>query len=105
MSHGVLEPAAQELADATSEPPLLYELGVEGARKVLDDLQAAPIDKPDVDEVWITVKAEVGDVEVRIVKPVGATGILPTILYITAGAGSSATPAPTIGSSANSRSA
>jgi acetyl esterase len=34
-------------------------LGPDGARKVLDDLQAAPIDKPDVDEKWITVPAEV----------------------------------------------
>ncbi len=76
MSSPILEPAAQELADATSQPPLLYELGVDGARKVLDDLQAAPIDKPDVDEKWITVPAEVGDVEVRIVKPVGASGSL-----------------------------
>jgi acetyl esterase len=85
MSSPVLEPAAQELADATSRPPLLYELGVEGARKVLDDLQAAPIDKPDVDEVWITVRAEVGDVGVRIVKPIGVVGSLPTILYVHGG--------------------
>ena len=55
--HG-LEPAAQELADATSKPPFLYELGPDGARKVLDDIQAAPIDKPDVDEKWITVPAD-----------------------------------------------
>jgi hypothetical protein len=48
---------------------------VEGARKVLDDIQAAPIDKPDVDEKWIVVPASVGEVRVRIVKPVGAAGI------------------------------
>jgi acetyl esterase/lipase len=85
MHQPVLEPAAQELADATSQPPLLYELGVEGARKVLDDVQAAPIDKPAVDDVWITVAADVGDVEVRIVKPAGATGPLPVILYVHGG--------------------
>jgi len=71
MSEHVLEPAAQAFADATAKPPLLYELGVDGARKLLDDVQAAPIDKPDVDEKWITVPAEVGDVRVRIVKPLG----------------------------------
>ena len=60
MTEPVLEPAAQELADATAPPPFLYELGPEGARKVLDDLQAAPVEKPDVDEKWITVPAEVG---------------------------------------------
>ena len=42
------------------------------ARKVLDDLQAAPIDKLPVDEEWITVPADVGDARVRIVKPAGA---------------------------------
>lgn len=54
----------------------------DGARKVLDDIQAAPIAKPDVDESWITVPAEVGDVPVRIVKPLGTTGPLPAVLYV-----------------------
>jgi acetyl esterase len=45
MSEHVLEPAAHEIADATSKPPFLYELGPDGARKVLDDIQAAPIEK------------------------------------------------------------
>ncbi|MEV0151615.1 MULTISPECIES: alpha/beta hydrolase [unclassified Nonomuraea] len=85
MSEHILEPAAQEIADATSKPPFLYELGPEGARKVLDDIQAAPIDKPDVDEKWITVPAEVGDVRVRIVKPAGAGGPLPAVLYVHGG--------------------
>jgi acetyl esterase len=85
MSGLVLEPAAQEFADAAATPPLLYELGVEGARKLLDDVQAAPVAKPDVDETWITVPAQVGDVRVRIVKPVGAKEILPTILYVHGG--------------------
>lgn len=85
MTRRILEPAAQQIADATSKPPFLYELGVAGARKVLDDLQAAPIDKPDVAEEWITVRAEVGDVRVRIVKPVAAPADLPAILYVHGG--------------------
>lgn len=85
MSKHFLEPAAQEFADATAKPPFLYELGPAGARKVLDDVQAAPIAKPDVQEKWITVPAEVGDVQVRIVKPVDATGSLPTVLYMHGG--------------------
>jgi acetyl esterase/lipase len=85
MTEHVLEAAAQEIADATSKPPFLYELGVDGARKLLDDLQAAPIDKPPVDEKWITVPAAVGDVRVRIVKPAGVTGTLPAILYVHGG--------------------
>jgi acetyl esterase len=81
----ILEPAAQEFADATAKPPLLYELGVDGARKLLDDVQAQPIEKLDVDEKWITVPAHVGDVRVRIVKPVGSSGVLPVILYVHGG--------------------
>jgi len=85
MSKHFLEPAAQEFADATSKPPFLYELGPDGARKVLDDVQAAPIAKPDAADKWITVPAEVGDARVRIVKPVDAAGVLPTILYMHGG--------------------
>ncbi|MBE8475635.1 alpha/beta hydrolase [Streptomyces justiciae] len=85
MSKPVLEQAAQDFADATSQPPFLYELGPEGARKVLDDAQAGPVEMPDVDEEWITVPAEVGDVRVRIVKPAGTTGVLPVVLYVHGG--------------------
>lgn len=85
MNRPILEKEAQEIVDATSTPPFLYELGPEGARKVLDDLQSAPIDKLDVDATWITVPAAVGDVRVRIVKPLGASSGLPVILYIHGG--------------------
>ena len=81
----VLEPAAQDLADATAKPPFLYDLGPEAARKVLDDLQAAPIDKLPVDEEWVTVPAAVGDVRVRMVRPKGADGMLPVIVYMHGG--------------------
>ena len=81
----VLEPAAQAIVDATSTPPLLYELGVDGARKVLDDLQAAPIDLLPVDEQWVTVPAGVGDVRVRLVSPPGAQAPLPAILFMHGG--------------------
>lgn len=78
-------PEAQELADATSQHPFLYELDPTAARKVLDDLQAAPVDKLPVDEEWVSVPAAVGDVRVRIVKPQGATGTLPVVLYMHGG--------------------
>jgi acetyl esterase len=81
----VLEPAAQEIADGTSTPPFLYELSPDDARKVLDDIQAAPIDKLPVDEQWVTVPAAVGDVRVRIVRPQGATEALPAVLYMHGG--------------------
>ncbi|MDW5594233.1 alpha/beta hydrolase [Conexibacter stalactiti] len=81
----VLEPAAQQFAEATSTPPFLYELTPDAARAVLDDVQAAPIEKLPVGERWITVPADVGDVRVRIVRPAGAEGTLPVILYIHGG--------------------
>src|SRR5215467_1073124 len=81
----VLEPAAQPVADAFSKPPFLYEMTPSAARKVLDDAQAAPIDKLPVDEEWITVPASVGDVRVRIVRPRGATGTLPVVVYMHGG--------------------
>ena len=50
----VLEPASQRFVEATANPPFLYELTPAEARKVLDDVQAAPIDKLPVDERWMT---------------------------------------------------
>ncbi|HEY9393600.1 MAG TPA: alpha/beta hydrolase [Nocardioides sp.] len=85
MNKHYLEPEAQQLADATAQPPYFYEMTPAEARKVLDDVQAQPIKKPDVDEKWISVPASVGDVRVRIVKPVGSTAALPAILYIHGG--------------------
>jgi len=81
----VLEPAAQAFVEATAKPPFLYELTPAEARKVLDDVQAAPIEKLPVDERWVTVPADVGDVRVRIVRPAGAEGTMPVILYMHGG--------------------
>jgi acetyl esterase len=81
----VLEPAAQQFADATAQPPFLYELTPGEARKVLDNVQAAPIDKLPVDDRWITVPCDFGDVRVRIVRPAGVEGTLPVVLYMHGG--------------------
>ena len=81
----VLEPASQAFVEATAKPPFLYELTPEDARKVLDDVQAAPIEKLPIDDRWITVPANVGDVRVRIVRPPDVSGSLPVILYMHGG--------------------
>jgi acetyl esterase/lipase len=81
----VLEQASQEFVDATSTPPFIYELTPAEARKVLDDLQAKPIEKLPVEDRWITVPADVGDVQVRIVRPRNAVGTLPVIVYMHGG--------------------
>jgi acetyl esterase/lipase len=81
----VLEPASQAFVEATSTPPFIYELTPAEARKVLDDVQATPIEKLPVGDSWITLPAEVGDVRVRIVRPPDAVGALPVILYMHGG--------------------
>jgi acetyl esterase len=81
----VLEPPAQKVADAFSKPPFLWEMTPADARKVLEDAQAAPVSKPEVDEEWITVPSPMGDARVRIVKPKGVTGMLPVVVYMHGG--------------------
>jgi acetyl esterase len=81
----ILEPAARDLVDATAKPPYLYEIGPEAARQVLNDLQAGTVDAPPVDEEWLTVPSDVGDARVRLIRPQGATGTLPVIVYMHGG--------------------
>ncbi|MFE7835006.1 alpha/beta hydrolase [Streptomyces sp. NPDC057474] len=79
----VLEPAAAAFADATANPPFLFELPPAEGRKAVDEVQSGEIEKPEIDEEWITVSGgPTGSVRARIVKPAGAEGVLPVILYI-----------------------
>ncbi|WP_189863777.1 alpha/beta hydrolase [Streptomyces poonensis] len=79
----VLEPAAQEFVEATANPPYLFDLGPAEGRKTVDEVQSGEIDKPAVDEEWITVSGgPTGSVRARVVKPAGDRGTLPVILYI-----------------------
>jgi len=84
MSESVhLEPAAKALAEATAKPPFLFDLGPEKGRETVDALQSGPIDKPDVDAEDVTIAGgPTGEVSVRVVRPKGAAGPLPTVLYI-----------------------
>jgi acetyl esterase/lipase len=79
----VLEPAAQEFADATATPPFIYELSPDDAREVLEGVQRSPIDKPDVEiEDIIIPGGPHGDIAARLLKPAGSAAMLPVILYI-----------------------
>jgi acetyl esterase len=79
----VLEPAAQEFADATSTPPFIYELSPDDAREVLEGVQRSPTDKPDIEIQDITIAGGPhGDIAVRLLKPPGSTATLPVILYV-----------------------
>lgn len=79
----VLEPAAAAFAEATANPPYLFDLPPAEGRKAVDEVQSGDIDKPAVDEEWVTVSGgPTGEVRARVVRPAGATGRLPVILYI-----------------------
>ncbi|MFD8203099.1 alpha/beta hydrolase [Streptomyces sp. NPDC059701] len=79
----VLEPAAAAFAQATANPPYLFELPPAEGRKAVDEVQSGPVGMPDVDEEWITVSGgPTGSVRARVVRPAGAVGTLPVILYI-----------------------
>lgn len=80
----VLEPAATELAEATDPHPRIYEIPPADGRDALAGLQTgAGVEKPAVDEEWVEVDTGPhGAVRARIVRPTGATGILPVIVYI-----------------------
>src|SRR5919106_3985489 len=83
----VLEPAAQEFADATADPPYLFDLGPVEGRKTVDEVQAGEIAKPPVDIDDTTIPGgPSGEVSIRILRPQGASDDLPVILY-THGAG------------------
>ena len=78
-----LEPAAKQFAEATANPPFLFDLGPTEGRKTVDGVQAGDVKKLPVDVEDLTVEGgPSGAVSVRIVRPSGATGILPVVLYI-----------------------
>jgi acetyl esterase/lipase len=81
----VLEPAAQQFVEAAAEPPFLYELTVPEARKVLDDAQSSPVDKPRVVDSWLQIPSPGGSVGIRVVRPADVGGTLPVILYMHGG--------------------
>ncbi|MEU8763612.1 alpha/beta hydrolase [Streptomyces sp. NPDC048659] len=79
----VLEPAAAAFAEATAKPPYLFQIPPAEGRAAVDDVQGGPVALPAVDEEWVTVDGgPTGSVRARIVRPEGAGGPLPVIVYI-----------------------
>jgi acetyl esterase/lipase len=76
MTKPVLEPAAQAFAEATANPPYLFDLGPLRGRKTVDEVQSPEADVPG------TSKQTLPEQGVTIFRPTGATGTLPVILYI-----------------------
>jgi len=79
-----LEKPAAEMAAYLAQGPGLSELPLEEVRKSIEGAQAG-VPMPDVDEAWITVSSEVGDVSVLLIKPRGVDGKLPVVLYMHGG--------------------
>ncbi|TQS45256.1 alpha/beta hydrolase fold domain-containing protein [Cryptosporangium phraense] len=84
MTEPVLEAAAQAFADANSKPPFLYQLPPAEGRKIAETVQTDPPPTLlDADLTDLTIPGgPTGEVRVRIVRPAGATGVLPVVLYV-----------------------
>ena len=80
-----IEPVTKQFLDTVNSAtgPALYELSPSEARKVFDGLQANPGPMPAVDVEDRTVPGgPTGSVPVKILRPVGSTGVLPVVVYI-----------------------
>jgi acetyl esterase len=78
-----LEPDAHAFAEAATRSPLLFTLGPDKGRLVLDELQSGPVSKPSVDVEYLTIiDGPSGQIALRILRPQHAQAPLPVILYI-----------------------
>jgi acetyl esterase len=83
----VLEPAAQEFADATANPPQLYDLPVDQGRRMVDSVQDGDIPAPPMDITDLMIEGgPSGKVSIKVFRPQGVSGDLPVLLF-THGAG------------------
>ncbi|UIX34728.1 alpha/beta hydrolase [Streptomyces sp. GQFP] len=82
----VLEKDAQAFLDATVGLPPFRDLSAAEARKILEDAQSGPVDKlpADISERTLPV-GPTGEVSIRIVRPEGAKGKLPAVMYLHGG--------------------
>lgn len=78
----VLEPATQAFIDSLAGSKPIYTLTPDGARKVLHDAQSGPAALPKVSiEDKVLPVGPKGQTRVRVVRPDGATGTLPVLVY------------------------
>jgi acetyl esterase len=83
----VLEPAAQDFADATDKPPYLFDLPVTEGRKTVDSVQDGDIPAPEVDVTDILIPGgPKTEVSIKVYRPAGSASTLPVLLF-THGAG------------------
>lgn len=79
-----LEPSTQKFINtlAASKSTPVYKLPVPEAREVLEKAQSGDIAKLPVDKEEVTVDSAKGQFTITIIRPKGASGVLPGILYI-----------------------
>jgi len=77
-----LEPVTQQFVDSLAGAPPIYTLSPADARSVLARAQSAPVGKPSaqIEDIAFPV-GPTGSVPVRIVRPAGATEVLPVVVY------------------------
>jgi acetyl esterase len=73
------------MTEALSKAPPLTGVPLADARKAVEAAQSAPIPMPDIDESWVTVPSNFGDVRVRLLRPPGVASPLPVVLYLHGG--------------------
>ncbi|MBF9066461.1 alpha/beta hydrolase [Streptacidiphilus sp. NEAU-YB345] len=82
----VLERDAQAFADAAAKNPPIYTLSYANARKALDQVQSGPVPLLPADISHRTLPVgPTGKVTIRIVRPEGAHGKLPVVMYFHGG--------------------
>ena len=78
----VLEPTTQQFIDGLAGSPPIYTLSPDAARKVLAGAQSGPVAKPGVDiQDRVLPVGPSGQTRIRVIRPKGATGELPVIVY------------------------
>jgi acetyl esterase len=78
-----LEPEALAFAEATAQPPFLFDLGPEKGRATLDGVQSGLVSKLPVDIEDLTIEGgPTGQVSIRILRPQKAPATLPAVVYI-----------------------
>lgn len=80
----VLEPAAQQVADAAATSPGFHDLGPGKGRTTVDATQSGDVTKPpaDIEELKVPRGPSNKEIPLRIVRPRNAPATLPVILYI-----------------------
>ncbi|GAA2413139.1 alpha/beta hydrolase [Nonomuraea africana] len=75
----VLEEAAQAFAEATANPPYLFDLDPADGRKAVDQAQTPEIEVPGTGKEILTVA---DGLTVSVFRPAGVSGPLPVIIYV-----------------------